>query len=147
MIASIIIAATLLLTLIEKVTGNPFLASWAGRGYARAVGAQRNHPKTTDEYGMRVFVTARDLKGLGFDQTAMTIGQAVIIERDYWTKALEYHEEGHVLQYQRLTSLGFLLVYGFYWLVNLVKHGGDWWENHPLEQEADAHMWARTIKL
>lgn len=146
----VLVAVVIATTIIERVSGNPFLATGLGLIYARihkstevvSEGFTNNrggYVDTRNPFGRRLFLTDRDIKGINFDPAAITIGRVVIVERQYALQNLLRHEDGHVRQYNRMTSLGFLFTYLYWAALKTIKHGKGWWDNHPLEIEAEAY--------
>jgi hypothetical protein len=80
------------------------------------------------------------LPGIGFIPSGQTWGETVLVLKGRYHPRLEAHEACHVEQFRRLTSLGFLSLYAWQWLMGLLKYR-DLYQAYwtmPLEVEARA---------
>ena len=122
--------------LYERLTRRPFLASLTGRTLGFFLGARL----IAEEKDYTLLEVSR-LPAIGFRAVAQTWGEVVLVVRGYRTARLEAHEEAHVAQYRRYTSLGFWLLYVWQWLRGLVTHR-DFFKAYRaigLEEEARAY--------
>jgi hypothetical protein len=68
---------------------------------------------------------------------AITLGP-VVISRDIMSEDTRRHESIHWAQYKECLIVGFLLLYAFYWIRNLISgfSGVEAYHNIPFEKEA-----------
>ena len=120
---------------LERLTHRPFLATRFGVLFGLLLGGRRLKP---DLYEVP------QLPAVGFRAAAQTWGETVLVtpesmKTSYTPKLLE-HEACHVIQYRRLTSFGFWLVYVAQWLSGLMRTRNAFqaYLDIPLELEARA---------
>lgn len=117
---------------LERLTRRPFLATLWGALLAFCLGGRRLQE--------HLYVVPR-LPAVGFRAAAQTWGETVLVTKDLLNRPHARtlaHEACHVVQYRRLTSFGFWLLYLWQWLRGLIATRSAfraYWEI-PLEREA-----------
>lgn len=120
---------------LEALTQRPFLATYFGALFGLVLGGRR--------LGAHLYSVPR-LPAVGFRAAAQTWGETVLVTPEAlgtpYTPRLLAHERCHVLQYQRLTSFGFWLVYVLGWFRGLLgtRNAFQAYLDIPLEVEARA---------
>jgi hypothetical protein len=123
------------ISLLERLSGRPVLATLVGLLLARLLGGKPAMPLVG---GLYAVYHVRMIPRLFGNMTGQAWGQVILIQEGMHTLPLELHERAHVQQYRCLTSLGFWCAYVGTWLWNLIRYRDAlkaYWEI-PLEIEA-----------
>lgn len=121
------------ITLLEVAASYPLVSTWAGRALVQWCGAVPAQHVMVPER-VRLF---EDVRGtcLGPDSEGITSGRLVIIAEGAVDDPVLRHELTHVVQVERMGSLGFALTYGAM-KVTTTRRGGHAYLDHPFEMAA-----------
>lgn len=65
------------------------------------------------------------------------LGLILFVKKNYKiTDESLNHEKIHSAQYKELWYIGFFILYGFYWIKNIIKDSNNAYRNIPFEKEA-----------